>query len=112
MSDIGETFKAYREERHNKKAQNIVSSLAWLHRESISYVVLNMGNHHCLVNDTIDFWPSTGKWKERGSAVYKRGVRRLIDAVRGRKAYLQGITDAKEVLQTDDYKEGDGTFDT
>jgi hypothetical protein len=82
MSELSETFQALRELKKGKKSGNVESSLSWLKRAGIPYVVLNGANYHTLVAEKFDFWPSTGKWRKRGSNRWSRGVRSLIFAVK------------------------------
>jgi len=79
MSDLGDLFREWKKESQAKKASNAEQSLAWLERMQIPFKVLSYNNHHTLVADRIDFWPSTGKWRERGTGRQGRGVRRLMD---------------------------------
>lgn len=78
MSEVGEIFKAYAEVRKDKKIKNIEDSLRYLRNHQVDYKILNGSNHHTLVADVYDFWPSTGKYCKRGSNLKGRGVRSLV----------------------------------
>ncbi len=82
MSELSETFQALKELKKEKKEGNVESSLSWLKREEISYVILNHANNHSLVADKYDFWPSTGKWRRRGSDRWWRGVAHLVRVIK------------------------------
>ncbi|MGE3608045.1 MAG: hypothetical protein AB7I27_00555 [Bacteriovoracaceae bacterium] len=82
MTDIGETFKAYREERKEKRASNHFRSVDILEEMGVHYTRLSYS--HYRIND-YDFWPSTGlfihvKTKKRG-----RGIRNLLKLVNQNK---------------------------
>lgn len=67
MSEIGDDFKALREHQRAKKQANQKNSLAELERRGIAYTTAN-GGVHCIIRHqgrVFDFWPSTGKWRER-----------------------------------------------
>jgi hypothetical protein len=80
-SDIGENWKAYREHRREKKAGNVTSSLELLAAKGVPFSVLSVANHHTLVAGRCDFWPSTGKWRDRVTGRTGRGVQKLISHV-------------------------------
>ncbi len=82
MSEISELYEAYREVRKDKKIANIESSLKLLRSHAVGYQVLNGCNHHTLVAGQFDFWPSTGKWRDRKSGKRGRGVWDLIKSIR------------------------------
>lgn len=84
-SELAKAFAEYRAARKAKKGNNVESSLAMLTRNSIRYEVLNRDNYHTLVDERFDFWPSTGKWRERGNGRTGRGVRLLARIVRETK---------------------------
>lgn len=78
MGDMGDIFRAWREEKKSKKQQNVVQSLDNLQRHQVPFTVLNQGIPHLLVSDNIDYWPSTGLWRDRRSLLRGRGVFKLI----------------------------------
>ncbi len=83
MSDLRELFHALKVESHRKRQANYKASLAWLDAEGIPYRICNELTMHTLVMERIDFWPSTGKWKERKKFMpFRRGVKSLIAYVK------------------------------
>lgn len=89
MSEIGEIFKATKEQRKHasqvRKRNNKNGSMIMLGDNGISYETKN-GGTHLIVNHKgkiADFWPSTGKFNIRGDKRYFRGVRLLIKILRG-----------------------------
>jgi hypothetical protein len=81
MSDIGETFKAFKEERRIKRWGNFDSSIGILKSKNIPHVVCNSGNGHVLVCNDIDFWPTTGRWRRRVFNHQGRGIKRLLSYI-------------------------------
>lgn len=80
MSDLGETFKAWREEKQKKKEDNLNKSEQILIDREIPYEKFT--DYHFLVNKEIDFWASTGKWIVRKNKKHGRGVFKLIDEIK------------------------------
>lgn len=86
MSEIGESFSEYRENRKEKKRNNIEYSTKLLSDNNINFHS-NNGNIHLIITvdgDAIaDFWPSTGKYKFRNeSEINGRGVHNLIKSIK------------------------------
>lgn len=79
MGDMGDIFKALKEDRKIKKDSNRVSSTQILEDHGIEFESKNHGVHLIITCDTgkIDFWPSTGKWTPRGERS-GRGISKLI----------------------------------
>jgi hypothetical protein len=75
MSDIGETFAAMREVSQEKKRNNLVSSIQILKSNGIDFTQLS--DHHFRIGD-YDFWPSTGKFRNRITSKAGRGVFKLV----------------------------------
>jgi hypothetical protein len=75
MSDLGDTFKAWREEKQEKRASNLASSLELLKARGHQFTVLS--EHHFRIGD-FDFWPSTGKYLNRTTKRFGRGVLGLL----------------------------------
>jgi hypothetical protein len=88
MSELGDIFKAHREEAKLRKTKNAESSTALLNEKKVQYEVLS--ESHLRVGDW-DFWPSTGlfihvKTKKRG-----RGVYNLLKKIGVKTAYTSGV---------------------
>ena len=76
MSDLGETFKALREESSEKRHRNLEESLALLTARGIEFKMLT--DYHVRVGN-YDFWPSTGMWSDcRNKRSTGRGVLGLL----------------------------------
>jgi len=82
MGDMREDYDAYRAHSRGKKEKRYEQALIALAVENIHYVKKNDGVHLIInrENHTIDYWPTTGKWKVRnGRSGY--GVEKLIDFI-------------------------------
>lgn len=81
MSEMGELFKAMREQAREKRANNTTSSTALLLSSKLQIESKNNGSHIVVMgkNGVADFWPSTGLWIVRGQKKRRRGVKKLID---------------------------------
>ncbi|TXH44284.1 MAG: hypothetical protein E6Q97_32940 [Desulfurellales bacterium] len=79
MSDLGETFRLYREERRKKKLMNHCNSLDVLRAHGVMVEILS--EHHYRIGK-FDFWPSTGKWLDRETGKYSRGITKLLIAIK------------------------------
>lgn len=77
MSDLGDLFKALKEDSKAKKLDNVKASMALLVDAGIEYQVLSHNGPHLRVGK-YDFWPSTGVWIDRESRRKYRGVSNLI----------------------------------
>lgn len=84
MGDMGDYWRdvrpAMQEESRQKRASNREASAKMLTAASIAFETKNEGAHLIVTahGRTVDFWPGTGLWIERGTSKQKRGVRRLI----------------------------------
>jgi hypothetical protein len=78
MSEEAEVYKVLREESQKKKRDNMIKSTELLESKGVPFTSHNNGVH-LIVDDHIDFWPSTGKWKDRNNNKVKRGVFNLIE---------------------------------
>lgn len=83
MSDLGETFNAWSEDKQQKRAQNRADSAALLRKAGATFTAHNAGAHlivHHPQGHVVDFWPGTGKWTTRGYrfTLTSRGVHNLI----------------------------------
>lgn len=79
MSELGETFEGYRAAKQEKRASNRSQSADYLTQRGIPFSSHNFGAHLIVEGPAgyIDFWPGTGRWKDRrGPAGF--GVRNLV----------------------------------
>lgn len=92
VNEVTEMWRDYRHERQEKRADNRRLSRERLTSEGIDFQERNDGAHLIVIGGptcVIDFWPGTGKWKERGSNQHGRGVGRLVRLVRHRDSQQQ-----------------------
>ena len=82
MSDLSEIYAYMKEVSREKKLSNKMFSTVLLDKVGIDYESKNDGIHLIVYNgkETIDFYPSTGKWIPRGKQA-QRGVKRLLDYI-------------------------------
>ena len=81
MSDDGEIWEGYHQERREKKANNLEYSTNLIEEWALQHKVTVMhfnGGVHLRIGTRWYFWPSTGKYLDRKTGKYKRGVRELI----------------------------------
>mgnify|MGYP005864760845 CR=1 FL=1 len=84
MGDVGDDFRAYREARKKKRANNREQSIQLLDEWNITYTRHNMGAHIVVDipgtdgNGQVDFWPGTGLWIVRKAHKRGRGVKPLL----------------------------------
>jgi hypothetical protein len=83
--DMGDLFRAKKAASLVKRADNRASSTDLLVERGVPFASHNLGAH-LVVAGKWDFWPGTGKWRERkGIAGRKlregRGVFNLLDIV-------------------------------
>ena len=93
MSEIGETWKAIKEQRKKERAESgykkgqcfLDYAREELPKHGITFTEHNDGYHSiCTKGDLVaDFWPSTGKYKLRHQNGYGRGIQGLISAMYG-----------------------------
>lgn len=80
MSEIGETFNAFRKYQKSKKADNLQKSTAILIERGIKFESKNDGLHLIISTDfgKVNFYPSTGLY----NGVYSgRGVFNLLKEI-------------------------------
>lgn len=80
MSDVGDDYRALREESQQRRANNRVKSAEYLTAHGISFESKNHGAHLVVSygSVTLDFWPGTGKWISRcGKKGF--GVHKLVE---------------------------------
>lgn len=88
MGDMGDHWRdvrpAMQERSRQKRASNRESSAKRLAAEGIDFETKNDGAHLIVTANgrTVDFWPGTGLWIERGTQGQKRGVQRLINELK------------------------------
>jgi len=82
MSDGDTEFWAsYRKERQEKREQNRAYGQIALTSAGIPFTVHNDGAHLIVVGH-IDYWPGTGRWRDRWGNIRRYGITKLIARVR------------------------------
>lgn len=84
MSEMGDDFKAWHEEKRTKKNNNLVFSTELLKKNNINFSSHNHGVH-LIVEKNFDFYPSTGKFIDRVTKKHGRGVKNLLSLIQGNK---------------------------
>lgn len=79
MGDMGDTYRAMRQEGQQRRAHNRKCSAEILEQRNVKFESKNGGAHLILKGPKgfIDFWPGTGRWVDRNG---KRGfgIRKLL----------------------------------
>lgn len=91
MGDVGDTFKAFKEQGKSRRHFNMKRGPEILREHGISFTSHNDGAHLIVITDdyTVDFWPSTGKWIFRKLNKSGRGVLKLVEMLGVKKrAYI------------------------
>ena len=78
MSDIGDTFKAYREIQKKERQDRAEHAMKTLSEEGVPYEIFSRTNYHMRVGGLIDYWPTTGRWKVNNSRVKGFGLRNML----------------------------------
>jgi len=83
MGDMGDVFRAMRDDSKERRASNRKNGAQMLLDAGITFLEKSDGEHLIIETESqvIDLWPGTGKWTVRGSNKYQRGVRSLIKSV-------------------------------
>ena len=80
MGDMGDAFKAMREDSKARRSVNREGGAILLRCHGIDFESKNDGAHLIVQarGHTIDFWPGTGLWRMRGSTQRHRGAKKLV----------------------------------
>jgi len=81
MSDVGDMWKEYKQCMKLKKQSNLDYSVSLLDELGIEYTSGNYNIHMIVAHGgkVVNFWPTTGKFIERGSNTSGRGVHNLVN---------------------------------
>ena len=87
MGDVGDTFRALRDEGQRKRERNRDYAQAALEQRGINFEIKNFGAHIIVdgPHGKIDYWPGTGRWICRISKRRMFGIRSLLQYVDGGK---------------------------
>jgi len=80
--DIADHYAALKERSRHKRQSNRDYAPIVLQREGISYISHN-GGAHLVVEHRFDYWPGTGLFMDRVTKLQHRGVRALVQRVKG-----------------------------
>lgn len=83
LDTLIEWSKEQRERGKEKRKSNLEYSTALLIEKEVEFQSCNNGLHLIIEteNGTFDFWPSTGKFRNRKSPKHGRGVKNLLKAL-------------------------------
>lgn len=83
--DMSDHLAAMREESKQRRQRNREHAPTVLQAEGI-VVVAHNGGAHLVVAGRVDYWPGTGLWIDRITKTKRRGIRPLVQFVKGLKA--------------------------
>ena len=78
-AEVKEYYTALRVQSGEKRADNRAYAITRLNTAGIKYEIKNKGAH-IIIADRWDFWPGTGKWRDRKCNKYYRGIESIIKA--------------------------------
>lgn len=83
MGDMGDDFRAMKEHRQKMKSQRYADSSSArmeIYKEALDIEEKNDGQHWIVrtAKETIDFWPSSGRWIVRGKKASGYDARSLL----------------------------------
>lgn len=80
MSDTIDDYRAIKADRQAERRKLLDANLQKLFDAGIAYTTNNLGVHCQAETDGVhfDIWPSTGRWKVRGSPHSHMGIERFI----------------------------------
>lgn len=86
MGDMGDDFRALKEFRKKRKAQRYsdsASARTEIYKEALDVEEKNDGQHWIVraEKETIDFWPSSGRWIVRGKKTSGYDARSLLKRI-------------------------------
>lgn len=81
MGEMGDLWRQHNKERKEKRWDNLDRSLSLLRKVNVKFKSFDTQGLHLLIDERIDFWPTTGRWVVRNSKDKGRGVQQLIKYV-------------------------------
>lgn len=81
MSELGDTFRAMRDDSKARRARNRAYGAAGLLAAGVRFSTRNQGDHLMIEEPgrrRIDYWPGTGLWKEASGRHSGRGINSLL----------------------------------
>jgi hypothetical protein len=87
MTEMGDLFRALKEESSRKRADNRVNGAALLHKNDVAFESKNDGAHLIVdagVKGKIDYWPGTGRWTVRLGGRTGRGINKLLGMIKNK----------------------------
>lgn len=81
MSSVGEDFAEMKNQRKIKRLRNRTQTLTLLKQLNINFTEHNHGAHLIIEHNerVFDLWPGTGKYLNRTTHKYNRGVFNLLE---------------------------------
>lgn len=85
MGDLGEEFKAFREWKRERNADRFVKNIEILKNCEYSFEIKNCGEHYIYRGSTvtINFWPSSGKFRSNDSKIVGVGIDKFLKILKG-----------------------------
>jgi len=80
MSDTGDMWREIKKDSKAKKQSNYDRAIERLNKLEIPYTCPN--SNHVVVDEKIDYWPSTGKFIVRKSNKKGRGIKALLKEIK------------------------------
>jgi hypothetical protein len=80
-SEIGEMWRAVKKDRQARNQTRGETALIILKEKGVKFEKKNFGSHLIVEGKNgklIDFWPTTGKFKLRGSKNYQGGIEKML----------------------------------
>ncbi len=77
MGDMVEIFKAMNEEKRLRRQLSLKWNMELVLKSGVSFVTKNDG-FHLILEDHIDFWPSSGKFFDRETGKYGQGLNKVF----------------------------------
>jgi hypothetical protein len=79
-------MKEYQQRRKEERYNNANNYIATLDAKGVQYEICNFTTKHTLVVGYIDFWPTTGTWRNRRTKQYGKGIQSLLWEILGHHA--------------------------
>lgn len=82
-NEVTEMWRDHKTSRADKRAKNRLESARRLVAQGIEYTSHNDGAHLVVEHNSLilDFWPGTGRWKNRKTGEYGFGVKLLLKKI-------------------------------
>ena len=80
MGDMAEMYRAIDDEIKRRRANSLAENTARLQELGLAFKSHNSGYHVVITHNgkTVDFWPSTEKWRDRSNNRIQGTMRKLL----------------------------------